>query len=139
MDNVVAPPAGPQTLQPVAARGAATRDCSLDLLELEMALDSAQPAANGFIECVRQVVASLGGAFLFDLPGSGLVDGAQKIAAVQIPAGVGGRIVFVLLNDDGTGVSVTPAEEAAADLSRFAEAVVALNRSLAGAAARPGA
>ncbi|WP_099865171.1 hypothetical protein [Pararhizobium haloflavum] len=123
MDNV-ARPAEPVILpKPV-------NSYALDLIEFEMALDSVQPATNGFAESVRQAVESVNGAFLFDLPASGLVEGSQKIAAVHMPIGASGAIVFVLLSEDGTTVKVEMPAEATADLARFAEAFVALHQRL---------
>ena len=129
MEDAVTLPAEPVKSVPPMPRQD-TRH-ALDLIELEMALDSAQPALNGFAESVRQAAASLDGAFLFDLPGSGLVEKAKKIAAVHIPDGGHGSIAFVLLSEDGTTVSVTTPDEATADLARFAEAFVDLHHSLA--------
>lgn len=129
MEDAVTSPAEPamKSAPPIVRKD--TRH-ALDLLELEMALDSVQPAVNGFAESVRQASVSVDGAFLFDLPGSGLVEKAQKIAAVHIPNGSGGSIAFVLLSEDGTTVSVTTPDEATADLARFAEAFVELHHSL---------
>lgn len=98
---------------------------TLDLLGFEMALDSLQPALNGFSQCVREAVAASGGTFLFDMPAAGLLQNAQKVAALDLA----GKIIFVILSEDGTQVTVEPADESNADLTRLAEAVVALDRS----------
>lgn len=127
MEDAVTLP--PEPVKPVPMARQDTRH-ALGLIELEMALDSVQPAVNGFAESVRQAAVSVEGAFLFDLPGSGLVESAQKIAAVHIPDGGHGSIAFVLLSEDGTTVSVTTPDEATADLARFAEAFVDLHHSL---------
>lgn len=118
------------TETPVALLPKPKTDYTLDLLELEMALDSMQPATNGFAASVREAARSVEGAFLFDLPASGIAEGFQKIAAVHMPIGAGGTIVFVLLSEDGTTVSVEMPTEATTDLARFAEAFVALHQRL---------
>lgn len=106
------------------------RDYALDLLELEMALDSAQPCANGFADSVREVTRALGGTYLFDLPASGILEGKQRIAALSMPIGAGGTVVFVVLSEDGSSVSVDMVTEETADLARFAEAFLTLHQHL---------
>ena len=130
MGNLIAPTAVgvSSSVAPLLPRP--RRDYTLDLLELEMALDSAQPAANGFADSVRQAARSLGGSYLFDLPASGIIEGKQKIAALSMPIGAGGTIVFVMLSEDGATVSVDMVSEETADLARFAEAFLALHQHL---------
>lgn len=123
------------TAQPISGRpqrliAKPTPDRALDLLELEMALDSVDLSSSGFREAVAVSAASLGGEFLFDLPASGLVEDAQKVAAVSLPNGAETPIVFVLLSADGTSIAVQAPGEATADLQRFAEAFMAFHSRL---------
>jgi hypothetical protein len=105
----------------------APRRSVLDLIEFEMALDSVQPATNGFAASVKEATGALNGTYLFDLPASGLVLNCQKIAAVHLPTSETGEIVFVLLSEDGTAIRVESPSPATEDLARFAEAFVALH------------
>lgn len=120
----------------VAAAESATSRAShkpkptLDLVEFEMALDSARAAGDGFLASVQKATETLGGTFLFDLPASGLIEDCQKIAAVQPSAEDGSDIVLALLSEDGCTIRVEQPSDTTADLARFARAYLALQSSL---------
>ncbi len=98
----------------------------LELVELELALDSVQAEQSGFTEAIGAAVKSLGGEFLFSLPASGLADGQQKIAAVRLPSDDGKVLLFVLLSEDGRHVTVRAPDEETARLADFSQAFIGL-------------
>ena len=104
----------------------AAAELSLDLLELELALNDFNETEMDFVRSVGDVVRKAGGDFLFELPASGLAGNCKRIAAVRIPEpGSGGlQVVFALLDESGTGIRVEGAGEKTQDLKRFAEAFV---------------
>lgn len=97
---------------------------SLELVELELALEARDAAQDGFCETVRAAVADLDGEFLFDLPASGLAPNCQRIAVARVPAGRGPILAFVLLSADGATIAVEGPEAASEGLVRFAGAFV---------------
>lgn len=98
----------------------------LELIELELALDSMQAEQAGFSEAVGTAVRSLGGEFLFSLPASGLAEGQQKIAVVRLPSGDGQTLVFVFLSEDGTRTAVRLPDEETSRLADFSKAFIDL-------------
>lgn len=104
----------------------AAAELSLDLLELELALNDFNETEMDFVRSVSDVVRKAGGDFLFELPASGLADNCKRIAAVRIPEPGSGdlKVVFALLDKSGTGIRVESAGEKTEDLKRFAEAFV---------------
>ncbi|MDP2732027.1 MAG: hypothetical protein Q8O63_02780 [Hoeflea sp.] len=102
----------------------------LDLVELELALDLNDVAANGFGAAVREAAKRVGGEFLFDLPASGLLDDAQRIAVVCLSRDDGGRFGLVLLSADGDQARTVEPDSTTADLVQFAKAFVAVLEKL---------
>lgn len=96
----------------------------LDLVELELALDLTDIAVKGFSHAVRDAADVVNGEFLFDLPASGLVDDAQRIAVICLSRRDGGRYGLVLLGDDGQQARTMEPDDRTADLVRFAKAFV---------------
>lgn len=98
----------------------------LELIELELSLDGFATEQDGFSEAVRRAAKSLDGEFLFDLPASGLAEDCQRVAALRIPEanGNGMKIVFALLDADGTGIRVEDPSEATSGLKNFADSFV---------------
>ncbi|WP_417434928.1 hypothetical protein [Hoeflea sp.] len=103
---------------------------ALDLVELDLALDLSDIADRGFADAVRDAAKVIGGEYLFDLPASGLVDDAQRIAVVCLSRDNGGRFGLVLLSAGGDRVETTEADEATAGLMQFAKAFVAVLEKL---------
>ncbi len=103
---------------------------ALDLVELDLALDLSDIADRGFDDAVRDAAKVIGGEFLFDLPASGLVDDAQRIALVCLSRDNGGRFGLVLLSADGDRVRTVEADEATMGLVQFAKAFVAVLEKL---------
>ena len=99
---------------------------ALDLVELELALDISDISERGFCDAVRDAALKIDGEFLFDLPASGLVDDAQRIAVVCLSRDNGGRFGLVLLSAHGDRVRTVEADEATQGLVRFAKAFVAV-------------
>lgn len=108
------------------AKKPAASELSLDLLELELALNDFNDTEIDFVRAVGDEVRKAGGDFLFELPASGLADNCKRIAAVRIPEHGSGelKVVFALLDKNGTGIRVEGADEKTEDLKRFAEAFV---------------
>ena len=98
----------------------------LELLELELSLDGFAADENGFADAVREAAGRIGGDFLFELPASGLAENCLRIAALRAPATEAGemRIVFALLDADGTSIRVEDPGEKTEGLKRFAEAFI---------------
>lgn len=104
----------------------AAAELSLDLLELELALNDFNETEMDFAQTVGDEVRKAGGDFLFELPASGLAENCKRIAAIRIPETGSGdlKVVFAFLDKSGTGVRVENADEKTADLKRFADAFV---------------
>jgi hypothetical protein len=103
---------------------------ALDLVELDLALDLSDIADRGFADAVRDAAKVIGGEFLFDLPASGLVEDAQRIAVVCLSRQDGGRFGLVLLSAGGDRVETAEADEATTGLVQFARAFVAVLEKL---------
>ena len=103
---------------------------ALDLVELELALDLSDISNRGFCEAVRDAAEKIDGEFLFDLPASGLVEDAQRIALVCLSRDNGGRFGLVLLSAHGDRVRTAEADEATQGLVRFAKAFVSVLEKL---------
>jgi len=72
---------------------------ALDLVELELALDLSDISDRGFCDAVRDAAVKINGEFLFDLPASGLVEDAQRIAVVCLSRDNGGRLGQLISGD----------------------------------------
>ncbi|MDF1608541.1 hypothetical protein PZ897_10175 [Hoeflea sp. YIM 152468] len=99
---------------------------ALDLVELDLALDLNDIAELGFCAAVRAAATRVDGEFLFDLPASGLAEGAQRIAVVCLSRDDGGRFGLVLLSANGDQAITAEADETTAGLVQFAKAFVAV-------------
>jgi hypothetical protein len=102
----------------------------LDLMELELALDLDGITEHGFCEAVREAARISGAEFLFDLPASGLVEDAQRIAIVCLSRKDGGRFGLVLLSPEGDRASALEPGPETAGLVQFARAFVAVLEKL---------
>tara|TARA_R110002020_G_scaffold110627_3_gene255484 strand:+ start:719 stop:1135 length:417 start_codon:yes stop_codon:yes gene_type:complete len=109
---------------------AITAPMQLDLVELDLALDLSDIAEHGFGQAVRLAARTVGGEFLFDLPASGLIENAQRIALVCLSREEGGRFGLVLLSADGDRVRTVEADEDTMGLVQFARAFVAVLEKL---------
>lgn len=103
---------------------------ALDLVELDLALDLSDIANRGFCDAVRDAARKVGGEYLFDLPASGLVEDAQRIAVVCLSRNNGGRFGLVLLSAHGDRVETSEADDATMGLVRFAKAFVSVLEKL---------
>lgn len=104
-------------LAPVpAASTDADSGSSLEIVELEFALDLADVAA-GFDEAARAAASATGGALLFIMPTAGLPD-CSRIAAISLTGGRERELVLVVLGGDG---KTTRIEKAADNVNPFAE------------------
>ncbi|NNG68900.1 hypothetical protein HLI18_03015 [Rhizobium laguerreae] len=97
----------------------------LELLELELSLESYAGGDTDFCAAVRQAAARSGGELLFDLPAGGLVQDCRRIAVLRIPGdGREMRVVLALLDDNGTEIRMQAPDEETAPLVRFADAFI---------------
>ncbi|MGN6551495.1 MAG: hypothetical protein ACTHJ3_16605 [Pararhizobium sp.] len=96
-------------------------ETALELIELELALDTVAASQAGFPEAVAEACRSIGAEFLFVLPASGLAGGFQKLAVVRLSNGAD---ALVLLDEAGNRVSVRTPDESTGALARFADAFV---------------
>ncbi|KGF70453.1 hypothetical protein LL06_04900 [Hoeflea sp. BAL378] len=132
---VSTPPASGPSAAPVSDTGfefdgESPAPMQLDLVELDLALDLNDIAEHGFGQAVRQAARTVGGEFLFDLPASGLIENAQRIALVCLSRDNGGRFGLVLLSADGDRVRTVEADEDTMGLVHFARAFVAVLEKL---------
>ncbi|KQR77399.1 hypothetical protein ASG25_03765 [Rhizobium sp. Leaf384] len=109
---------------------------TMEMLELELSLDGivldglagSSLASDGlaFSDRVRAAAADLNGAFLFDLPASGLVENCQRIAVLRIPRDkdMGAETIFACLEADGTSIRIEKPDERTLGLANFAQAFV---------------
>ncbi|SOE17634.1 hypothetical protein SAMN05877838_2537 [Hoeflea halophila] len=109
---------------------ARTTPLALELVELELALDLSDIADRGFSDAVRDAAREIGGEYLFDLPASGLVEDAQRIAVVCLSRDQGGRFGLVLLSSNGDRVEAVEADESTLGLVQFARAFVSVLEKL---------
>ena len=107
-----------------------TAPLALDLVELELALDLSDITTRGFSDAVREAAREIGGEYLFDLPASGLIEDAQRIAVVCLSRDNGGRFGLVLLSANGNRVETSEADDATKGLVRFARAFVSVLEKL---------
>lgn len=99
---------------------------TMEMLELELSLDGTAPDGDDFSDRVRAAAADLKGAFLFDLPASGLVENCARIAVLRIPrdSGTGSETIFACLEADGTSIRIEKPNERTMGLASFAQAFV---------------
>jgi hypothetical protein len=107
-----------------------TRALSLELVELELALDPDDLAEHGFRDAVRDAAATAGAEYLFDLPASGLVRDAQRIAVVCLSREEGGQFGLVLLSPDGDRINAMEPGPETGGLVQFAKAFVGVLEKL---------
>ncbi|SIR10954.1 hypothetical protein SAMN05880582_106212 [Rhizobium sp. RU20A] len=99
---------------------AAEPQLKMDLIAFELALDGfSGGGAEAFVAHVRRAL-PIGGAFLFDLPASGLIAGCMRIAVVRV--GGEAETLFVCLEEDGLTIRTLSPGPETAGLARFADA-----------------
>ncbi|WP_422373100.1 hypothetical protein [Hoeflea sp.] len=118
------------TPEPAEVVEASPRALSLELVELELALDPDDLAEHGFRDAVRDAAATAGAEYLFDLPASGLVRDAQRIAVVCLSRNEGGQFGLVLLSPDGDRINAMEPGPETRDLVQFAKAFVGVLEQL---------
>ncbi|OJF98907.1 hypothetical protein [Pararhizobium antarcticum] len=98
----------------------------MELIELELSLDGFTAGAAGFSAHMRAAVAGIGGAFLFELPASGLIANCDRIAVLRLREGGGSAMttIFACLERDGATIRIERPSEATAGLANFADAFV---------------
>ncbi|WP_426124986.1 hypothetical protein [Pararhizobium sp. PWRC1-1] len=99
---------------------------TMELLELELSLDGFTTGEDGFAAHVRAAAASIEGAFLFELPTSGLIANCDRIAVLRVPMDGSAAMatVFVCLETYGNTIRIEMPDETTAGLKNFAEAFV---------------
>jgi hypothetical protein len=100
-------------------------DFPMEMLELELSLDALDGEEDRFADKVRQAAADLNGAFLFDMPASGLVEDCERIAVLRIPRGADGQAdtIFACLEPQGS-IRIERPNDQTAGLKTFAQAFV---------------
>lgn len=109
-----------------ATPGAPGASLTMELLELELSLDGFTTGPDGFAAHVRAAASAIDGAFLFELPASGLVANCDRIAVLRIPKDGSATMatIFACLETGGNTIRIEMPGEATADLKNFAEAFV---------------
>ena len=105
---------------------------TMELLELELSLENLTTEPTDFTARVRKAAADVEGAYLFELPASGLIEGCDRIAVLRIPlsGGAATTTVFACLENDGVTVRIVMPDETMTDLKNFAEAFVDVFRRI---------
>lgn len=118
------PKTGAAATQPVVP--ASDSGLTMELLELELSLDGFTTGPDGFSAHVRGAAAAIDGAFLFELPASGLIDDCDRIAVLRIPqdGSTAMATIFACLETDGATIRIETPNEKTAGLKNFAEAFV---------------
>ncbi|WP_337266332.1 hypothetical protein [Oryzifoliimicrobium ureilyticus] len=97
----------------------------LELLELELSLDSYAGETQNFAEVVRQAAQKTGGEMLFDLPARGLLEDCQRVAVLRIPAPKNDkRVVLAMLDESGYHIRIQMPDAKSQQLVRLANAFV---------------
>jgi hypothetical protein len=78
----------------------------------------------GFDEAVAIATESVGARTLFSLPAAGLVEKAERIAAVWLGNETDEAIVFVVLDEDGSAVRIERGDGAMEDMSKLVHSYV---------------
>ncbi|WP_420408613.1 hypothetical protein [Hoeflea sp.] len=115
---------------PANSAEAAPAALSLELVEIELALDPDDLAEHGFRDTVRDAAESAGAELLFDLPASGLVRNAQRIAVVCLSRDDGGKFGLVVLSPEGDRINVMEPGPETGGLVQFAKAFVGVLEKL---------
>lgn len=99
---------------------------AMELLELELSLDGFSGGTSNFAAHVRAAAKGMRGAFLFELPASGLIADCERIAVLRIPdeEGTAMATIFACLERDGTTIRLERPNDKTADLKNFADAFV---------------
>ena len=95
-----------------------------EAVEFELALDLQDTTIIPFAECVGNAARVIGGEILFDMPADGSIADAVRIAAVRMAGGDSGRILFAVLDQDGTTVRMASQAEVGERFHGFARAFI---------------
>jgi len=117
----IALPTGAQPTITIAEPG-----LPMELIELELSLDGFTAGAAGFSRHLRIAAEGVKGAFLFELPASGLIANCERIAVLRIPEGTGSTMatIFACLESDGATIRIERPDDTTAGLKNFADAFV---------------
>lgn len=75
------------------------------LLEAELSL-AAYDGIEDFCPAVRKAAESAGGAFLFELPASGLMPGSRRVAVLALPSGSDWLMALACMDPDGSTIRI---------------------------------
>lgn len=79
---------------------------SLEVVEIELALGAQDIVADGFEGALRKAADLVGGELIFNIRAPEDSD-QQRIAAISVSDGAAEQMVFVMLGNDGTSLTVT--------------------------------
>ncbi|PSH70644.1 hypothetical protein CU102_00890 [Phyllobacterium brassicacearum] len=79
---------------------------SLEVVEIELALGAQDIVADGFEGALRKAADLVGGELIFNIRAPEDSD-QQRIAAISVSDGAVEQMVFVMLGNDGTSLTVT--------------------------------
>jgi hypothetical protein len=103
-----------------------------EAVEFELALDLQDPASMPFADCVSKAAHVIGGEILFEMPADGSIEDALRIAAVRMAGDNSGRILFALLDQDGTTLRMASTEEVGERFHGFARAFIGVLERIRG-------
>jgi hypothetical protein len=112
----------------LAQNDGAHQEGPLALLDMALAIEAVSPQDGAFENRVKELALAHGADMLFNLPASGLFDGAHAVAALHMPQDGPSAPFFVVLAGDRKSMRLVLPDDSTADLSRFAEACLALNK-----------
>lgn len=98
------------------------------LLEAELSL-AAYDGVEDFVPAVSRAAESAGGAFLFELPASGLLPGSRRVAVLALPSGTDWLMALACMDPDGSTIRIEQPDERS-------EAICQLARSFVGVLGR---
>ncbi|UXN63366.1 MULTISPECIES: hypothetical protein [Phyllobacterium] len=102
---------------------------SLEVVEIELALGAQDIVADGFEGALQKAADLVNGEVIFNIRGPEDGD-QQRIAAISVSDGMTNQVVFVLLGNDGTTLTVTSEQDEATLLEKLGADFVAVMKGL---------
>lgn len=93
------------------------------LLEAELSL-AAYDGVEDFAGAVAKAAESAGGAFLFELPASGLLPGSRRVAVLALPSGADWLMALACMDPDGSTIRIERPDERSDAICRLARSFV---------------
>ncbi|WP_244642516.1 hypothetical protein [Phyllobacterium sp. 628] len=102
---------------------------SLEVVEIELALGAQDIVADGFEGALQKAAALVGGEVVFNMRAPEDGD-QQRIAAISVSDGAADQIVFVMLGNDGTSLTVSAEDDENTLLTRLGKDYAAVMKGM---------